>query len=777
MVAGHYRQAVRSMKAPFHMRGPCMAKLWLLFALAIIGVQMVFVVNLLLKKRAAGDTELEVEKPGADLAAGDSAKLQWNSQASEDAEKDPYRENSLDSAPEQVPLIPPALEVKAFSADKAAQNFIPQTVNKGPTTVSPLEDNNPMFNFLRSAVEQAFDGNPSSAGGSAAGIAQGSPLSQINSLIPLMALLPAMTGGGQSSGNPLGAVNWEKFMPMLERVERFAKYAASTFQQTVQETKQKHPQKAKEPSFISAVAMKGFFRIFSNEDYQEEFLDIADDSFALMESLHVTDHVIDLVSGRMFEKVMNSPDGVPADGNFLSGGAAGLAAIFLKSEKEKTTTTTTTTKNPNKDPNEEEEEEDLEEDEEGKAALVSNEHFESIMEVYDFMFRDEENNNATAAKLEVAGRTFLQGWYGAMRRFAIEKGKLHAKPLTDPTFDKYLESVEVPFSNILDYGYPIKNEDACKTKSPTLLIMVLSKTQHTGLRNAIRQTWAAPSAAPKSSFKALFILTDRDEDRNLVAQEATKYGDIISVDVPQTYEYVTRKVLVALDWPVTYCPGAKYVFKTTDHVYVNVSHLQEEIDARQTAQLMGNLVADDAVQRIPLRLDHLFYDEYPFDKFKPYLKGYGLLMGMNFVKGAIGIAKDFPLLRTDDFAVTGMLSAKLKIPPVGFKRAGAVADLNDAPWEDTQKMVALICEQKKSVLFGSKLTAPKFLLGTAVTSFQIKHAGVTKNSTKLKMSTSSKGRHDNGFHHVGLVHDIFLHWQRVNGSAGEEFVVSAASLS
>ena len=120
-------------------------------------------------------------------------------------------------------------------------------------------------------------------------------------------------------------------------------------------------------------------------------------------------------------------------------------------------------------------------------------------------------------------------------------------------------------------------------------------------------------------------------------------------------------------------------------------------------------MTDDPVQRLPLKLNHLFYDEYPFDKFTPYLKGRGFLMSTAFAKDAIGIAKDFPLLRTEDYAVTGMLAAKLKVTPAGFKQH-SVTDLIDAPWEDTQKMTTAICKGKDSVLFSGKLTAPKVLL-------------------------------------------------------------------
>ena len=185
-------------------------------------------------------------------------------------------------------------------------------------------------------------------------------------------------------------------------------------------------------------------------------------------------------------------------------------------------------------------------------------------------------NNQCITQL-TSGRMFLQTWYEAIRRYAKEKGKIQPKPLTSDSFVKFLDSVEVPFSNILDYAYPIKNEELCKSK-PSLLIAVISKNQNVALRNAIRQTWAGEAIKNASpAVKVVFVLTDRDEDRKVVEEEAKSHGDIVTVDVPQTYEYTTRKALVAMDWTVHFCQGSDYVFKMTDQMYLNVSNLQKEI--------------------------------------------------------------------------------------------------------------------------------------------------------------------------------------------------------
>ena len=124
--------------------------------------------------------------------------------------------------------------------------------------------------------------------------------------------------------------------------------------------------------------------------------------------------------------------------------------------------------------------------------------------------------------------------------------------------------------------------------------------------------------------------------------------------------------------------------------------------------LLGNLVSNDIVQRVPFKLDYLFYDEYPYDKFTPYLRGFGFLMGFEVAKNAIGIAKDFPLLRSDDYSITGLLPEKLKVKPHGFQKHPATA-LTDVPWENTKILSQIICSKKESTIFGGKLNAPQML--------------------------------------------------------------------
>lgn len=409
------------------------------------------------------------------------------------------------------------------------------------------------------------------------------------------------------------------------------------------------------------------------------------------------------MSGRLYEKISKSSGSNLA--GLLSGNTGDLGALLAMAgpglASVHTTTSKTSTDDENYDSGVDYEE----------SSFVSNDHFESIMELYESMFRDGESVNQTSASSELNGRVFLQAWYISMQRYGREKGKLHSKPLTAAQFDLYMESIEVPYSNVLEFTYPIKNEKFCSaTPDSEIVIMVVSKVKNLPQRNAIRKTWAA--AAPPA-VKVLFFLSDNTRYRTAIHQESKKYSDLVSVDVPQTYEYAARKSLAALDWPIRFCNKTRYIFETTDGVYVNASILVGQARFASEAEpagkpvIIGRLVRNTSVPRIPLKLEYLFYDEYPFDVFPTYLKGFGLLMNMDFAKQAVAAGKDFPLLRTGDFLISGILAAKLKTTPHSFQKHGVASVRGE---DIAEGHVSGLCEKKESVVFGERLTAPAMLM-------------------------------------------------------------------
>ncbi|NWI21742.1 B3GT4 galactosyltransferase, partial [Crypturellus soui] len=64
-----------------------------------------------------------------------------------------------------------------------------------------------------------------------------------------------------------------------------------------------------------------------------------------------------------------------------------------------------------------------------------------------------------------------------------------------------------------------------------------------------------------------------------LVHEAAAHGDLLQGPFADTYRNLTRKTLLLLAWAAARCPGARYVLKADDDVYVNVPALLAHVAA------------------------------------------------------------------------------------------------------------------------------------------------------------------------------------------------------
>lgn len=132
----------------------------------------------------------------------------------------------------------------------------------------------------------------------------------------------------------------------------------------------------------------------------------------------------------------------------------------------------------------------------------------------------------------------------------------------------------------------IANEDACSGPGapPFLLILVTSAPQNLNQRNAIRASWGGQREARGLRVQTLFLLGEpgggQPPHENGLERESAAQGDIVQAAFRDSYRNLTLKTLSGLSWADRHCPGARYVLKTDDDVFVNVPELVSELVRR-----------------------------------------------------------------------------------------------------------------------------------------------------------------------------------------------------
>ena len=68
-----------------------------------------------------------------------------------------------------------------------------------------------------------------------------------------------------------------------------------------------------------------------------------------------------------------------------------------------------------------------------------------------------------------------------------------------------------------------------------------------------------------------------DADDELIEREATAFGDVLRLDVGDSYLNHTRKVVAVYEWVLLHCGDARYLLKSDDDVFVNVERLESDV--------------------------------------------------------------------------------------------------------------------------------------------------------------------------------------------------------
>lgn len=141
-------------------------------------------------------------------------------------------------------------------------------------------------------------------------------------------------------------------------------------------------------------------------------------------------------------------------------------------------------------------------------------------------------------------------------------------------------------NDVLSFTHPINvNSSKCSAwaektlnSSDSLLIVVYSAAQNYEEREAIRRTLV--TLKDENPYRELIFLVgtgNRRKDSVRLKNESLIHGDVVQVDVVDTYTNLTLKSVALLHWVHTHCPNADYVLKSDDDNFINWNVLNKVI--------------------------------------------------------------------------------------------------------------------------------------------------------------------------------------------------------
>lgn len=176
-----------------------------------------------------------------------------------------------------------------------------------------------------------------------------------------------------------------------------------------------------------------------------------------------------------------------------------------------------------------------------------------------------------------------------------------------------------------------------------ILILVHSRMSGTVRRQALRQTWLTITKDnTHPAFRHVFIvgMDYNSTQQALLEEEARRYGDIAQQNFLDTYQNLTLKNMAGIEWSIKHCRKAKYILKSDEDMYVNVTKIHEFIQENQDIDnyILGRRrMSPNSVFRYP-----------------PYVEGARYVIPMKIAQHIHHVAADTPFFPQDDVFATGM---------------------------------------------------------------------------------------------------------------------------
>ncbi|NXO43458.1 B3GN5 glucosaminyltransferase, partial [Locustella ochotensis] len=187
----------------------------------------------------------------------------------------------------------------------------------------------------------------------------------------------------------------------------------------------------------------------------------------------------------------------------------------------------------------------------------------------------------------------------------------------------------------------------CSNQEIFLLIVVCSSPENRTRRDAIRRTWGNATGSRAYSVLTLFAVGKAASASSQLQmdEEAQKHRDIIEgsfVDSPRTQ---TQKMLMSVEWTVTFCPRARYILHAAQDVFVGVPSLAEYLLSLTQLEdiYLGRVVHHGVPDRDPQSPGFVPTQQYPEEFYPDFCHGSAFLLSQDVARKVLVAAREVPL--------------------------------------------------------------------------------------------------------------------------------------
>ena len=252
----------------------------------------------------------------------------------------------------------------------------------------------------------------------------------------------------------------------------------------------------------------------------------------------------------------------------------------------------------------------------------------------------------------------------------------------------------------------------------TTYYIINSRTKNTKHRQVIRRTWATPSLLEKSKSRIVFVIgMIVDSPRTHIETiefESALYGDIIFADFVDSYENLSIKSAIGLQWVSSACDGVKYVGKIDDDIIINTYVLEK---------LMPSVVKHPAIHGVCMLSGYphrnvqskwyVSFSRYPHNYYGQFCLGAFMFMTRDTAIKLANVSRE-----AQYFMVEAVYTSALLGTLAGRKRFYSSAEINLA--DENTKYTSMYLTSNKTEQFVYLTSSPAHMRNFWLTSHRRK---------------------------------------------------------
>ncbi|CAH2314240.1 UDP- c:betaGal beta-1,3-N-acetylglucosaminyltransferase 8 [Pelobates cultripes] len=270
-----------------------------------------------------------------------------------------------------------------------------------------------------------------------------------------------------------------------------------------------------------------------------------------------------------------------------------------------------------------------------------------------------------------------------LKAWTCQKDKQYLK---DP--NTYPDSLK----DFLLYGGECRNQEIlidqpnkCPLNKTFLLLAIKSSPQNFAQRQAVRDSWGKERDYGGHQVRLVFLLgvAPGPDLSSLLWYENKHSQDLLQWAFLDTFFNLTLKDQLFLGWARVRCPGASYILKGDDDVFVHMPEIVHQLSLMDRknphALYMGDVVMDANPYRDP-RSKYFIPSSYYTGSYPPYAGGGGYVFSGIFIHWLYLVSQlvvPFPI----DDVYTGMCFMALGVSPLkhpGFRTFHVPGDKSTA---------------------------------------------------------------------------------------------------